>query len=53
MDLLRVCYRVLRGGSCLAPRDHVRVTYRNYYPPETRLEVSGLRLARSRPNEGS
>ena len=44
---------VLRGGSCLAPRDHVRVTYRNYYPPETRLEVSGLRLARSRPNERS
>jgi formylglycine-generating enzyme required for sulfatase activity len=37
---------VLRGGSCLTPRGHVRSTYRNFWPPETRFQMAGARLAR-------
>jgi ergothioneine biosynthesis protein EgtB len=37
---------VLRGGSCLSAEDHIRPTYRNYFPPATRWQVSSIRLAR-------
>jgi ergothioneine biosynthesis protein EgtB len=37
---------VLRGGSCATPRDHVRLTYRNFFYPHDRWAYAGIRLAR-------